>query len=42
MLREAIFFTNGRYEDKIAKDTKLRHDHGSQFVSHPFQYEPRT
>ena len=28
-LRETIHFTKGRYEDKIAEGTKLRHDHGS-------------
>jgi transposase InsO family protein len=26
----------GRYEDKIAKDTERRHDHGSQFIPHAF------
>ena len=41
-LREAIHFTKGRYEDKIAEGTKLRHDHGSQFISHAFQDELRT
>jgi putative transposase len=41
-LREAIHFTKGRYADKIAKDTKLRHDHGSQFISHAFQDELKT
>ena len=41
-LREAVRFTKGRYEDKIAKDTKLRHDHGSQFISHAFQDELKT
>jgi hypothetical protein len=33
---------DGRYADKIAKDTKLRHDHGSQFISHAFQDELKT
>ncbi len=41
-LREAIHFTKGRYADKIAEGTKLRHDHGSQFISHAFQDELRT
>ena len=41
-LREAVHFTKGRYEDKIAKGTKLRHDHGSQFISHAFQDELKT
>lgn len=41
-LREAIHFAKGRYADKIAKDTKLRHDHGSQFISHAFQDELKT
>ena len=41
-LREAVHFTKGRYEDKIAKDTRLRHDHGSQFISHAFQDELKT
>ena len=33
-LREAIHFTKGRYEDKIAEGKKLRHEHGSYFISH--------
>jgi putative transposase len=33
-LCEALHLTKGRYEDKIAKDTKLRHDHGSQLITH--------
>jgi transposase InsO family protein len=41
-LREAVHLTKGRYEDKIAKGTKLRHDHGSQFISHAFQDELKT
>ncbi len=41
-LREAIHSAKGRYEDKIAKGTKLRHDHGSQFISHAFQDELKT
>ena len=41
-LREAIHFTKGRYADKIAQGTKLRHDHGSQFISHAFQDELKT
>jgi putative transposase len=41
-LREAIHSAKGRYEDKIAKGTKLRHGHGSQFISHDFQDELKT
>jgi transposase InsO family protein len=41
-LREAVHFTKGRHEDKLAKDKKLRHDQGSQITSHAFQNEPRT
>ena len=41
-LREAIHFTKGRYGDKIAAGTKLRHDHGSQFILHTFQDELKT
>jgi hypothetical protein len=41
-LLEAVPLTNGRYEDKFAKDTRLRHDHGSQFISHAHQDEVKT
>jgi putative transposase len=41
-LREAVHLTKGRYEDRIATDTKLRHNHGSQFISHAFQDELKT
>ena len=41
-LREAIHFTKGRYEAKIAKGRRLRHDHGSQFASHAFWDERKT
>ena len=41
-LREAIHFTKGRYEIEVAAGTKLRHDHGSQFISHAFQDELKT
>ena len=40
--REAIHFTKGRYEIEVAAGTKLRHDHGSQFISHAFQDELKT
>jgi putative transposase len=40
-LREAIHLTKGRC-DNIAEGTKLRHDHGSQFISHAFQIELKT
>jgi transposase InsO family protein len=41
-LSEAVHSAKGRYEDKIAKDAKLRHDHGIQFISHAFQDELKT
>ncbi|MFZ4722040.1 MAG: IS3 family transposase [Phycisphaerales bacterium] len=41
-LREAIHSAKGRYEVEIAQGTKLRHDHGSQFISHAFQDELKT
>ena len=41
-LREAIHSTKGRYGVGIAAGTRLRHDHGSQFVSHAFQDELKT
>jgi putative transposase len=42
LVHEKIHFTKGRYEDKIAMDTRLRHDHGSQFISHALQDELKT
>ena len=41
-LREAIHSAKGRYETEVAAGTKLRHDHGSQFISHAFQDELKT
>jgi transposase InsO family protein len=41
-LREAFHFTKGRYDTQVAKGTALRHDHGSQFISHAFQDELKT
>jgi len=41
-LREAVHFVKGRYDVGIAQGTKLRHDHGGQFISHAFQDELRT
>jgi transposase InsO family protein len=41
-LREATHFTKGRHEIEVAAGTKLRHDHGSQFISHAFQDELMT
>jgi len=41
-LREAVHFTKGRYDTQIAKGTALRHDHGSQFISHAFQDELKS
>ena len=41
-LREAVWATRGHYEVGIAQGTRLRHDHGSQFISHAFQDELRT
>ena len=41
-LREAVHFVKGRYDVGIAQGTKLRHDHGSQFISHAFQDELKT
>jgi transposase InsO family protein len=37
-----VHLTKGRYADKIAKGTKLNHDHGSQFISHDLQDELKT
>ena len=41
-LRQAIHATKGRYEVDVALGTSLRHDHGSQFISHAFQDELKT
>jgi putative transposase len=41
-LREAVWATRGQYEVGIAAGVSLRHDHGSQFISHAFQDEFRT
>ncbi len=41
-LCESVQFAEGRCEDKVAKDTRRRHDYGSQFISHTFQDELRT
>jgi transposase InsO family protein len=41
-LREAIWATKGRYDVGVAQGVSLRHDHGSQFLSHAFQDELRT
>jgi putative transposase len=41
-LREAIRATKGRYDVGVAQGVSLRHDHGSQFLSHAFQDELRT
>ncbi len=41
-LREATQFTEGSYEERIARDTKLRHDHGSQLISQAFKGELKT
>jgi putative transposase len=32
----------GRFEDRIATDTKRRQDHGSQFISHALQDQRKT
>ncbi len=41
-VREAIWATKGHYAVAIAAGVSLRHDHGSQFISHGFQDELRT
>ena len=41
-LREAVRLMKIRHDVRIAKDTKLRHDHRSQFISHAFPDEVRT
>lgn len=40
-LRQAVRATRGGFEAGIARGTALRHDHGSQFVSHAYQEEVR-
>ena len=41
-VREAIWATKGHYDAGIATGVALRHDHGSQFISHAFQDELTT
>jgi putative transposase len=41
-LREAVWATRGHYEVGIAAGLSLRHDHGSQFISHAFRDELKT
>lgn len=41
-LREAVHFVKGHYEKGIGAGTKLRHDYGSQFISHAFQNDLKT
>ena len=40
-LRQAIRATRGTFDRDIAAGVALRHDHGSQFISHAFQNELR-
>ena len=40
--REAIRAGSGGDDTNIAKGTKLRHDHGSQFISHALEDELKT
>ena len=40
-LRQAIRATRGTFDRDIAAGVALRHDHGSQFISHTFQDELR-
>lgn len=40
-LRQAVRMTRGGFERDIASGTALRHDHGSQFISHAYQAELR-
>lgn len=40
-LRQAVRETRGDFAEDIATGTKLRHDHGSQFISHAYQDEIR-
>jgi len=38
-IRQAVKRVFGRYEPKVANGVLVRHDHGSQYVSHDFQAE---
>jgi putative transposase len=38
-LRQAVRTTRGGYDKGVAAGTSLRHDHGSQYMSHDFQDE---
>jgi len=38
-IRQAVINRFGKFEKKIIKGLKLRHDHGTQYVSHYFQSE---
>ena len=40
-LRQAVRETRGGFDAGIAEGTALRHDHGSQFISHAYQEEVR-
>lgn len=40
-LRQAVRETRGDFAEDIASGTTLRHDHGSQFISHAYQDEVR-
>ena len=40
-LRQAIRATRGKFDRDVAAGVALRHDHGSQFISHAFQDELR-
>ena len=40
-LRQALREQFGSFEENVASGVRLRHDHGSQFVSHAFQQEIR-
>ena len=40
-LRQAIRATRGTFDRDVAAGVALRHDHGSQFISHAFQEELR-
>jgi transposase InsO family protein len=40
-VRQAVRSTRGGFEEGIAEGTSLRHDHGSQFISHAYQDELR-
>lgn len=40
-IRQAVKSSFGTFGSKVAKDLKLRHDHGSQYISDTFQGEVR-